>query len=141
MECPEAFTQATYVQVAREVRFDGRSLTLLDLAPSTICLAHEPGATAGHLPTGLFLDHWYDQLEGASVRPVPAVLSLLDADRAPASDSQVLLSLPRIREAGLQYQIQLVEGEIPPTSGACVLFIGSAVAPVDAEGGCINPSG
>ncbi len=127
MDCPEAFAHATYVQVARAVRFDGRTLTLLDLAPSTICLAHQPGTTAGHLPTGLFLDHWYDQLEGASVRPVPAVLSLLDADRAPASDAKVLLSLPRIREAGLEYQTQLVEGDIPSASGACVLFVGSPV--------------
>ncbi len=121
--------QTMYVQVARRTRCDGTSLTLVDLAPSTVFLAGPPAGAVGHLPTGQFLDHWYAEPGGSATRAVPAVLSLLDADRAPASDVRVLLSLPRIRDAGLEYQVRILDGDIPPTSGACVLFIQPPVPP------------
>jgi hypothetical protein len=129
MDRPQDVTATMYVQVARGMRFDGTSLTLVDLAPSTVYLACQPDAAVGHLPTGLFLDEWYGEPSGVVIRPVPAVLSLLDANRPPASDARLMLSLPRIREAGLEYQAQLLDGDIPPTSGACVLFIRPAVPP------------
>ncbi len=129
MERPTDCTATMYVQVARRMRYDGTSLTLEDLAPSTVYLACPPAAAVGHLPTGLFLDEWYDEPRGIVTREVPAVLSLLDASPPRGSDAQLLLSLPRIRESGLQYQAVLVDGEIPPTSGACVLFIRPSVRP------------
>jgi hypothetical protein len=98
MERLENGDQTMYVQVARQTRCDGTSLTLVDLAPSTVYLADQPTAALGHLPTGQFLDDWYSESAGAATRTVPAVLSLLDADRVPG-------------------------GDIPTTSGASVLFI------------------
>jgi hypothetical protein len=98
MERLENGDQTMYVQVARQTRCDGTSLTLVDLAPSTVYLADQPTAALGHLPTGQFLDDWYSESAGAATRTVPAVLSLLDADRVPG-------------------------GDIPATSGASVLFI------------------
>jgi hypothetical protein len=121
--------QAMYVQVARRTRCDGASLTLVDLAPSTVYLVDQPTAAVGHLPTGQFLDQWYSESAGLATRAVPAVLSLLDADRDPRSDIRVLLSLPRIRDAGLEYHVRILEGDIPPASGACVLFIQPPVPP------------
>lgn len=129
VDLAENVTATMFVQVARRMRFDGVSLTLLDLAPSTVYLRFHPVGAVGHLPTGPFLDAWYEDASGIVIRSVPAVLSLLDFNRGPASDAHIVLSLPRIREAGLEYQTQQLAGEIPSKSGACVLFIWSAVPP------------
>lgn len=130
MELLEDFTATMYVQVARSMRFDGVSLTLEDLAPSTVYVACPPAAALGHLPTGMFLDEWYGGTSGFAMRAVPAVLSLLDAGRPRAADIHLTLSLPRIREAGLEYRADVLDSEVPPTSGACVLFIRPVVNPV-----------
>jgi len=128
-EHPDGCPQMTYVQMARRVVFDGTSLALMDLAPATFFVGAQPVTSLGHLPTGLFLDHWYDETDGSATQAVPAVLSLLDPDQALDDNARLLLSLPRIREAGLEYQVQVLEGEVPPTAGACVLFIRPPVPP------------
>lgn len=118
-----------YMQVARRAVFDGTSLTLIDLAPATFFVDEQPVTSLGHVSTGLFLDQWYAEADGPGTRVVPGVLSLLDADRAPDSSSRVLLSLPRIRDAGLEYQVQVLDGDVPSTVGACVLFIRPLLPP------------
>jgi hypothetical protein len=77
----------------------------------------------------MFLDEWYRESSGLAIGTVPAVLSLLDASRGDTSDVHLTLSLPRIRESGLEYQIHVLDGDLPPMSGACVLFIGPAMTP------------
>lgn len=130
MAQPEAGVRPMYVQIAAGSIFDGASLTLLDLAPATIFTVDEPAASVGHLPTGVFLDHWYGDDSGPSARSVPATLALLDADRRADSSAHLMISLPRIRGTGLEYRAHAVDGEPPPTSGACVLFIQPLVPPV-----------
>jgi hypothetical protein len=129
MESPVDNAQSMYVQMALRAVFDGSSLTLLDLAPATLFVAEAPATAVGHLPTGLFLDHWYADASGEGTRGVPAVLALLDAEHASDANAQVILRLPRIRETGLEYQVTVVEGEVRPTSGACVLFIRPLATP------------
>ena len=118
-----------YVQMAGRAMFDGSSLTLLDLAPATVFLAEQPDGPVGYLPTGLFLDRWYAEEGGTGTRSVPAVLSFLDPDRRSSCDARLMLSLPRIREAGVEYQVRIVVGEVPSRAGACVLFISPSVTP------------
>jgi hypothetical protein len=118
-----------YMQVARRAVFDGTSLALIDLAPATFFVGEQPVTSLGHVSTGLFLDQWYAESGGPGTGAVPAVLALLDAERTPDGNARVLLSLPRIRDAGLEYQVRVVEGHIPPTAGACVLFIRPPVPP------------
>ena len=129
MEHKDGIAHPMYVQVARRAVYDGISLTLIDLAPATLFVIDQPVASLGHVPTGLFLDDWYADTSGSGTGAVPAVLALLDAERTPDGNARVLLSLPRIRDAGLEYQVRVVEGDIPPTAGACVLFIRPPVPP------------
>jgi hypothetical protein len=126
---PDGIAHPMYVQVAQRAVYDGVSLTLIDLAPATLFVGEQPVTSLGHVPTGLFLDNWYADTSGSGTRAIPAVLALLDAERAPDGNARVLLSLPRIRDAGLEYQVRVVEGDIPPTAGACVLFIRPLVPP------------
>ena len=129
MDHPHVVCEPMYVQVARRALYDGISLTLLDLAPATVFLAEQPVTSVGHVATGEFLDRWYADANGQGTQAVPAVLSVMDAERGPGADAQVLLSLPRIREAGLEYQVRVLDGEVAASSGACVLFIRPIVAP------------
>ena len=102
---------------------------MLDLAPATVFFTEQPDVALGYLSTGPFLDRWYAEGSGARTHAVSAVLSFLDPDRAQAPEACLLLSLPRIRETGVEYQARVVVGDLPFTAGACVLFINPPVTP------------
>lgn len=112
-----------YAHVARGLLFDGRSLTLVDLAPSTIWSSPVPASGLGYLPTGAFLDLWADQSRVPGPRPVRGTLSLLDPDAQLAGHAVLALRNPRMTAAGLAYEADVVEGLVPADSGACVLFL------------------
>jgi len=122
-----------YVQVARGLRWVGRALMLVDLAPCTICMVPAAGRV-GRLSTGAFLDEWAQTQAqaraGRAERGVPAVLSLMDAAAQLVGDAEVLLSEPTIYGDGLRYTADLRSGALPGASGACVLFINVSFADV-----------
>jgi hypothetical protein len=129
-----------FVQVAGRVVFDGRSLTLLDLAPATVFVGGRPDDSFGYLPTGLFLDRWYEDGSGTRTRGVGAVLSFLDPDMAKSCDAHLALSLPRIRGTGMEYQARVLDGEVPSTAGACVLFISPTGTPTTPAHASAHPT-
>jgi hypothetical protein len=123
-------SDVTYVHVARRLAFSGAAMTLLDLAPATVFITAS-GATLGYLTTGMFLDRWYAACSGSSTRVVAAVLSVLDPESDPPFDSRLQICLPRIRGAGLEYQVSGVTDDKPPSeAGACVLFISPQTVPL-----------
>ena len=115
-----------YAHVARSLLFDGRTLTLVDLAPSTIWSSSTPSSTLGYLPTGAFLDQWVQRAQRLT-RPgeyhVAGTLSLLDPDASLAGDAVLTLGNPRVTAAGLTYDADVRQGLVPERSGACVLFV------------------
>jgi hypothetical protein len=123
-------SDVTYVHVARRLAFSGSAVTLLDLSPATVFFTSS-GAVVGYLTTGMFLDRWYAESSGSSTRVVTAVLSVLDPEQEASSDAHLRVCLPRIRSAGLEYQVTGVTGDAPPRgAGACVLFIGATTVPL-----------
>jgi hypothetical protein len=50
-------------------------------------------------------------------------LSLLDPDAQIAGPAIVELRAPRLTADGLAYDIEILEGIVPGSSGACVLFL------------------
>lgn len=115
-----------YAHVARGLLFAGRALTLVDLAPSTIWASSTPTSALGYLPTGAFLDLWAQRAQHlahpGSCR-VRGTLSLLDPDAHLAGDAVLTLANPRVTEAGLTYDADILTGLVPEHSGACVLFL------------------
>jgi hypothetical protein len=113
-----------YVHVARGLLFDGVTLTLVDLSPSTIWVSSTPDSGVGYLPTGDFLDLWEP---GPDTTPAPrrvkATLGLLDPDALTSGNAALMLSKPRVTAAGLAYAAQIVQGLVPARSGACGLFL------------------
>jgi len=114
-----------YAHVARSLIFDGRSLTLVDLAPSTLWTSPAPTSGLGYLPTGAFLDLWAERETtlGRGSPQVRGVLSLLDPDARFAGRCVLALANPRVSAQGLTYDAEVVEGLAPAESGACVLFL------------------
>jgi hypothetical protein len=115
-----------YVQMARGLLFDGRSLTLVDLAPSTIWSSATPSSGLGYLPTGAYLDLWAQRarrLARPSSCRVRGTLTLLDPDAQLTGDSVLTLSNPRVSVPGLTYDAEVLHGLVPAESGACVLFL------------------
>lgn len=121
-----------YVQMARGMLFDGRSLTLVDLAPSTIWSCAMPSSGLGYLPTGAYLDLWARRARRLA-RPgscrVRGTLTLLDPDAQLAGDAVLTLGNPRMTAPGLTYDADVHEGLVPSESGACVLFLEWDTAP------------
>jgi hypothetical protein len=113
-----------FVHIAPNLQFDGRRLTLVDVAPSTIWRS---GADAelGYLPTGAFLDRWAerDRVLGPGSGCMRGSLSLLDPDASVVGSAVLELSRPRMSASGLTYDAQVVDGMVPGASGACVLFL------------------
>ena len=128
-----------YVQMARGLLFDGRSLTLVDLAPSTIWSCATPSSGLGYLPTGAYLDLWAQRarrLARPSSCRVRGTLTLLDPDAQLAGDAVLTLGNPRMTAPGLTYDAEVLQGLVPAESGACVLFLEWDTAPTptnDAE--------
>lgn len=113
-----------FAQVAPGLICDDRSLTLLDLAPSTIWLPAGHARTMTHLNTGAFLDRWADlERELGPDAAVTGYLSLLDPDAQLPGRASLELRHPHITAAGLSYELRVIEGIVPRRSGACVLFL------------------
>ncbi len=128
---------AVFAHIARSLVSDGTSLTLVDLAPSTIWLPRAPSAGLGYLPTGAFLDLWRDDDGGQEpvLRRVTGTLSILDPDAQIAGEAVLVLTRPRVTASGLTYDVvDLMRGVVPARSGACVLFLSWDAAPTTGDG-------
>ncbi len=114
----------TFVQVARGLASSGSSLDLLDLAPVTVCVAPGPASSLSHVTTGAFLDLWVAADERVTdQRGRRGVLSVVDPESRPIYDTVLRLHRPRIHGSGLQYDVEVVDGILPTSSGSCVLFV------------------
>lgn len=132
-----ARTAVTFVQVARAVAFGGGRLTLTDLEPTTVWMAHDDGGRVGHMATGTFLDLWWDPGSGLPGVALRGVLGRADPDAQLFGDAVLRVRSPHISGSGLQYDAELLNGAMAGTAGACVLFLG----PGDVEQGSTHPRG
>jgi hypothetical protein len=119
-----------FAHIAPRMCFDGKTLTLMDIAPSTIRMSRPtdpcgPAPELDYLPTGAFLDRWAvrSREAGPAGCRMIGTLSLLDPDAQIAGPALVRLSAPRLTADGLAYDLDVLEGIVPGSSGACVLFL------------------
>jgi hypothetical protein len=128
---PVVVTGEVLVHLARGVRFDGRALTLVDLAPATIRVKVTSATEIGHVCTGTVLDRWTHASMASRGRTwrVPGTLALLDSEAQVAGDAVVVVSNPRVTADGLAYDADVVGGAVPSQSGACVLSLEWGAAP------------
>ena len=129
-----------FAHVARGLVFDGRSLTLVDLAPSTLWTSPAPTAGLGYLPTGAFLDLWAKRATtpGRGAPQVRGVLSLLDPDALLQAawrsypPHRVVIPLADTNRPALAELTPIVDGKTPVDgkSAAYLCRRGTCEAPV-----------
>ena len=97
-----------FAHIAPSLHFDGQTLTLVDLSPSTIRMSRPQPSAGGapeldYLPTGAFLDRWTDRARevGPAGCRMRGTLSLLDPDAQIAGRAVVELRAPRLTADGL----------------------------------------
>jgi len=130
--------EALFVQSAREMTSGDGAVTLHDLAPSTLMFSDRPERIVGHLTTKQFVEGW-DHGENSFLEDPPnAVLSFLGGNGEQAPEDVVMtLTNPRFEREQLTYDIDVLDGRLPATTGPCSLFIdpiGRPLSPVSVMG-------
>ena len=117
--------QLLFVQNAHgfEVAADGRTLTLKGLSPTTLFFSDRPVRIAGHYLTGEYLQFWKAGPDSFLKDPPNATLSVFEKGKDELSDVVVTLRNPRINGHDLSYDITVISGTLPKTSGPASLFI------------------
>jgi hypothetical protein len=128
VEVPAAaptMAQLLFVQNARgvEVGAGGRTLTLKGLSPTTLFFSDRPVRIAGHYLTAEYLDFWKAGPDSFLKDPPNATLSVFEQGKNELSDVVVTLRNPRVSGADLTYDITVISGAVPKTSGPASLFI------------------
>ena len=130
--------EALFVQTAGRLSSDGQSaITLQAVSPSTIYFADRPKREVGHMATSRFLELWGDGDNSFETDPPNAVLSFAElADRTP-EEVVVTIRDPRADGDSLSYQVNVLDGTLPISTGPVALFIdpfGRPLSPVSAAG-------
>ncbi|HYN60316.1 MAG TPA: hypothetical protein VET87_12280 [Rubrivivax sp.] len=117
--------QLLFVQNAQgfEVGADGRTLTLKGLSPTTLFFSDRPVRIAGHYLTGEYLQFWKAGPDSFLKDPPNATLSVFEKGKDELSDVVVTLRNPRVNGNDLSYDITVIAGTLPKTSGPASLFI------------------
>jgi hypothetical protein len=116
--------EALFVQTAGRLSSDGQSLiTLQAVSPSTIYFADRPKREVGHMSTSRFVDLWGDGDNSFATDPPNAVLSFAEpADRTP-EEVVVTIRNPHADGDSLTYQVNVLDGKLPASTGPCAPFI------------------
>lgn len=130
--------EALFVQTAGRLTTDGeKTITLDGLSPSTIYFADRPKREVGHMTTSQFVDLWGEGDNSFALDPPNAVLPFAEpSDRRP-EEVVVTISEPRLNGDSLTYQVTVLDGTLPASTGPCALFIdpfGRPLSPVSAAG-------
>ncbi len=126
-----------YVQTARGSSFEGSTLTLDGIAPSTLYFSDRPERVVGYVTAEDFVGLWGEGENGFAENPPNAVLALLESGDDVPEDAVVALRDPTMQGDSLAYARDLLEGSPPLTSGPCTLFIdplGRPLSPVSIAG-------
>ncbi len=129
--------EALFVQSAQGVTTADGALTLHGLAPSTLMFSDRPERIVGHLTSGQFVEGWGHGENSFLDDPPNAVLSFLDDDDESPEDVVVTLTNPLLDGEDLTYTVDVLDGQLPSTTGPCSLFIdpiGRPLSPVSVMG-------
>lgn len=118
----KAECETLFVQSAKSVAMDSKTLTLKGISPLVTFFCDRPTRHAGHLTLAEFLQSWDYGKDSFTADPPNAVLSVLDGDTA---DDVVieLLDKPRISGDELTYDIKIIDGTATQKNGPGSLFI------------------
>jgi hypothetical protein len=130
--------ESMFVQTAQGSDWNGDTLTLRGVTPSTLYFSDRPERVVGHMATPDFVDLWAVGDNSFETDPPNAVLAFLEAGADVPDDVVVVLREPTLGDPGdLAYSIEVLEGTVPAHTGPVTLFIdpfGRPLSPVSVCG-------
>ena len=115
--------QSMFVQTARGMTSDGKTLTLEGVTPSTLYFSDRPQRIVGHMATNDFVNLWGEGDNSFEEDPPNAVLAFLEPGDDVPEDAVIVIEVPRLENGQLSYSIQTLEGTLPAQAGPVTLFI------------------
>ena len=129
--------EALFVQSAHGLTTSNGSVTFHGLAHATLFFSDRPQRVVGHLSSRKFVDQWGEGEDSFAADPPNAVLSFLeDGDTVP-EEVTMTISDPQLDGDTLTYQVDILDGMLPASSGPCSLFIdpvGRPLSPMSVAG-------
>ena len=119
----EELIEEMFVQVATGVSGSDAELVLHGVSPSTLYFSDRPQRVVGHLTTQQFVAQWGEGDNSFAADPPNAVVSTFSNDDETPSEAVVVLRDPALSDDTLTYRVEVLEGALPVTAGACTVFI------------------
>ena len=123
-----------YVQNAGSMILSEGTLTLKNVAPTTLFFSDRPRRIAGQMRTQAFIKHWDKGSNSFKATPPNATVAVF-TDASKVTDAIVEISEPRFDGANLSYKAKVLFGELPAQGGELSLFIDSSDAACDVGDG------
>lgn len=136
LESMEA-NESMFVQQAHAASVRDGRLTLDRMTPATLYFSDRPHREVGHISNKDFVSIWDQGENSFESDPPNAVLAFLESGDGEPEDAVVVISDPQLGDGSMSYAIELLEGNLPPSTGACTLFIdplGRPLSPGSAAG-------
>lgn len=118
-----------YVQQASSLQYDGQSLTLQGVAPSTIFFSDHPYRLTGQVDTATFANLWTAPNGPFASNPPNAAISVLG--QTGVSPAIVELTSASADGASVTYGVKVLSGEIPASAENIALFVDHGPRPVN----------
>ncbi|WP_136658559.1 hypothetical protein [Nitratireductor sp. XY-223] len=110
-----------YVQQASSLQFDGTTLTLQGVSPSTVFFTDRPYRLTGLVSTGQFAELWNAPDGPFASNPPNAAVSVLGNIK----DAPAIVELTSAEMDGVQvkYGVKVLSGELPESADNVALFV------------------
>ncbi|MCR9138981.1 MAG: hypothetical protein NXI27_23470 [Alphaproteobacteria bacterium] len=118
-----------YVQQASSLQYDGQTLTLQGVAPSTIFFSDRPYRLTGQVDTATFANLWTAPNGPFSQNPPNAAISVLG--ETGVSPAIVELTSATADGTSVAYGVKILSGEIPASAENIALFVDHGPRPVN----------
>ena len=114
-----------FVQSADDLKSDGKTLRLVNVAQQTLNFSDRPVRIAGHITMAAYLDEWKagEGPDNFASDPPNATLSVYEPGRNENTLTVIEISHPVVDGKDLVYTYKLIEGAVPKAGGATALFI------------------
>ena len=121
----ESNVQLMFVQLADDLKADGKTLRLVNVGQQTLYFSDRPVRIAGHLTMPAYLSEWTaaEGPDNFGSNPPNATLSVYERGHNENTLTVVKISHPVVDGKDLVYSYQLIEGTMPKAGGATALFI------------------
>ncbi|WP_419913289.1 hypothetical protein [Hoeflea sp.] len=110
-----------YVQQASSMQFDGTTMTLQGVAPSTVFFSDRPNRLTGLVSSGQFVELWNSPDGPFASDPPNAAVSVLGNIK----DAPAIVELTSAEMDGVQvkYGVKVLSGELPASADNIALFV------------------